>query len=182
MGRARLAVGPGRSPARAAKEWGRTIQPTRCLGLSLILLAAGCGGSSAPAAQVSPTPDIAALRTQYLAIISPSNTATDGLSAALAAPGATPASVRPAAQKLLDADIKANTDLLSFQDRVPVSTRPDIASLRAALASDESDLQKVVAATTTAELNVALAAAAADGTKFSGAATLVRSDLGLPPA
>lgn len=150
--------------------------------MCLTLLAAGCGGSTAPAAQVSPTPNMATLRTQYLAIIAPGNAATDGLTAALAGPNATPASVRPAAQKLLDADIKANTDLLSFQGRVPASMQPDVASLRASLASDETDLQKVVAASTIDQLNIALAGASTDTAKFNGAATLVRSDLGLPPA
>jgi hypothetical protein len=93
--------------------------------VGLTLLVAGCGGSSTPVAPMSPTPDMAALRTQYLAIIAPGNTATDGLSAALAAPNATPASVRPAAQKLLNAYVKANTDLLTLQSRVPTSMQLD---------------------------------------------------------
>jgi hypothetical protein len=146
------------------------------------MMAAGILAITACGSTAATPPDMATLRTEYLAIIAPGNAATDSLSAALAAPGATPPTVRPAAQKLLDADVKQNAELFTFEDRVPASMRPDVASLRAALASDEADLRKVVVATTIAEMNVALAGAAADATKFNGAATLVRSDLGLPPA
>jgi len=138
----------------------------------------GCAGSSGTAA-APPNPDLAA---RYLAIIASRNAASDGLSGALADPNHTVDSVRPAAQKLLDADIKTNNDLLAFQSQVPSKMRQDVSSLRAAFSANENDLKKVVASKTMAELNVALAAAGQDSITFNGAATLLRTDLGLPPA
>lgn len=150
---------------------------SRCVVGVIAFLLAACGGSPGSA---SPTP-AEDLKSEYLAIIAPINAASNAMFDALDAPQATPASARPSAQGYLDALVKANGQLLTFESHVPPSTKPDVANLRQTLAVYERDVQLVIAATDTSELNSALQQFLSDGQKFGSAAQLVRSDLGLPP-
>lgn len=153
---------------------------------TLLVAACGAGSTSGPSREVSPatspTPDMAALGARYLAIVGPTNTALDALSKALQAKGASAASVRPSAQKVLESEVQQNTALLAFEGQVPASIQPDVRSLRSASAGDIAALQQVVAATSALELNAAVAKLYSSVQASGQAAVLLRSDLGLPPA
>lgn len=141
-----------------------------CLGL------AACGVPSERTAAPSPTPrpDLAA---RYLELVKRPNDAGDRLRAASEDPAATMASLGPAAQTFLDSLVQLNQDLIAFQEQVPAADKGDVAALRQTLSTDEADLRRMIVTTSVSQFNSAYAKLTSDDT--GGAATAVRSDLGL---
>jgi hypothetical protein len=145
-------------------------------GASLLALVAcsGAGGTAAP----SPTPDLGA---EYLRLIAPSNTADDALFKAAGAAPLNQATIRAAAQSVLDADIALNTAFIGFGKEVPTNVQPDVAAARVAISKDIVDIQSVLAASGVVALETAVLAWATNANSEINVFVLLRSDLGLPP-
>ena len=146
-------------------------------GVLAALLMAACGGA-AGIASPSPTENLGA---GFEAIVAPSDTATAGLWGAYTALPMDTTKTRAAAKACFDAEVKLNSQLLAFEQKVPAKVQRDIETARAAISKEIADLQLMTASTTSDQLTAAFDAYAADETVGESALVLLRSDLGLPP-
>lgn len=134
----------------------------------------GCGGAGAVA---TPTPNLGA---EYMAIVAPGNTCLDALSTTARAVPQDNAKIRKAAAACQTADAKLNSNLLTLSKQATGATRTDIEAMRHAVAAQEALLGSIANSSDESLYASVLAYANySDG----GAASLVRSDLGLaaPP-
>jgi hypothetical protein len=149
--------------------------------LAVVLLAVACGNAPSSASS-SPTPETQAqLGVEYLALVTPSNTATSKLGALLQPAHIDGVQVRAAALELENAEVTLNSKLLVFATKVPVAIQPDVAAARLAVSNDIAVLQAVIATKTDDELTSALSVWVTDVNAESKTFVLLRSDLGLPP-
>jgi hypothetical protein len=146
-------------------------------GVLAALLMAACGGAAGTASP-SPTENLGA---DFEAIVAPSDTATAGLWGAYTALPTDPTKTRAAAKAGFDAEVKLNSQLLAFEQKVPAKVQRDIETARAAISKEIADLQLITVSTTGDQLTAAFDAYAADETTGESALVLLRSDLGLPP-
>ena len=172
-----------------------------------LVLGAACGGSSAtsavtpssggetPTPVATPTPDLATLGAQYEVLVAPKNAAGHQNNADLNAMNKTkvgsPAfaaavvKLRADLKVYVDASIKFNSDLLSFENELSPSQRADVETVRADLSKEIGDLESSLAiADNVSFLNSTYAAGtpfAIDDKALIAASAIVRSDLGLPP-
>ena len=149
------------------------MRPVKGWWLCLALLA-GCGGTSA-ASQASPTPNLGA---EYTRIVAPGNACLDTIGAAVRATPQDNPRIRAAAAACQTADGKLNSDLLVLRAEAPANIRADIDSLRKAVAAQEALMGAIATAT---DANIAVAVIAYGNYSDGGAASLMRSDLGLAP-
>jgi hypothetical protein len=142
------------------------------LAFALPFAAFSCGGQASP----SPNP-----RADYLRLVAPTNAALDRLGAAVQAQSPDPAKIRTAANDLLNAEVKLNTDLLAFEKEVPSNVQAHVEAARVGLPKEIADLQRAVASTDDSGLGLAIIAFVEDAQADGPAILQLRADLGLPP-
>ena len=126
------------------------------------------------ATKASPSPNPSA---DYLRLVAPTNVALDRLTSTVVTEPPDPVKIRGAAKDLLNAELKLDTDLLTFQKEVPSKVQADIEVVRAGLSKQIVDLRQVVASTDDSGLKSALNAFAADAQANRPAILQLRSDL-----
>lgn len=143
--------------------------------LILLVMLTGCTGGTS-ATPPSPTPNLGA---EYTRIAAPLNASLVVLANAMNATPQDNASIRKATAASQAAEVKFNADLLSLAAEAPTNVRTDIDVLRKAIAAKEVLTQGIVNAT---DENIVAAVNAFASYSVTGAASRVKSDLGLASA
>jgi hypothetical protein len=159
------------------------------VGVMSVLLLTACGAASSqpslPTSRPTATP-LAALASQYLALVKPANTAYNKLAAALCSNGATGcisviwSAAKPLFENYLFTLTNLNADLPSFQALLPPTARADVGQFRQAIATEISDLGNVVQDTAETQFWADEQRWAPETFHTAAADNLVRADLGLP--